>query len=309
MTTGPLVSIVLPTYNGARYLGQAIQSCLDQTYPHWELIIVDDASTDDTPTLIAQFIRKDGRIRLIRHAQNRILPGALNTGFAVATGEYLTWTSDDNCYRPEALAVMAAFLESAPEYEIVYADYTLIDADGRPVQHMAVRDPEDLVIGNHIGPCFLYRRIVQTTLKAYDESLFLAEDYDFWLRASTSFRLYPLHKDLYLYRLHSGSLTHQKWAQVQRVFDLALESNLCRMDWLSCESVSKGYFGLAVNAYKRHYTSLACVHLWRALRSSPRHVLQQIYELAKRRLTRVTRHLASTSCAERLGRQVKASNG
>lgn len=310
MTTRPIVSIVLPTYNGARYLGHAIQSCLDQTYPHWELVIVDDASTDDTPALIAQFASKDCRIRHIRHTQNRKLPGALNTGFAATTGDYLTWTSDDNCYRPEALAVMVAFLESSPEYGMVYADHTLIDADGRSVQHVSVRDPEDLVLSNYIGPCFLYRRIVYTTLRAYDERLFLAEDYDFWLRVSTSFRLSPLHQDLYLYRLHPASLTHQKRPQMQRVVDLALELNLRRMDWASCELVSKAYFGLALHAFKRHDISLACVHLCRALRSSPQLVLQQTTTLARRRLARVRYRIwPQLSCFGRLRGKRRTSDG
>ena len=92
MKRNPLVSIVLPTHNGARYLEQAVQSCLDQTYRNWELIIVDDASTDETPALIARLVAADSRIRSIRNEVNQKLPGALNTGFAQARGEYLTWT-------------------------------------------------------------------------------------------------------------------------------------------------------------------------------------------------------------------------
>ena len=105
----------------------AIQSCLDQTYPNWELIIVDDASTDDTPVRIAQYVAGDSHLRSVRHETNRRLPAALNTGFSQAKGDYLTWTSDDNCYRPNALTEMVAFLESEPEVDIVYTDYTEID--------------------------------------------------------------------------------------------------------------------------------------------------------------------------------------
>ena len=100
MSENALVSIVLPVYNGARFLAEAIQSCLAQTYPHWELIVVDDCSTDDSPQIVAGFAADDARIRVIRHAHNRKLPGALNTGFDAARGEYLTWTSDDNLLPP-----------------------------------------------------------------------------------------------------------------------------------------------------------------------------------------------------------------
>src|SRR5690606_22425727 len=117
MNESPFVSIVLPTYNGARYLAQSIESCINQTYTQWELIIVDDASTDDTPAIISHYVQLDSRIRTVRHSTNRKLPAALNTGFDMARGEYFTWTSDDNYYRPEALGVMVAFLESRADVD------------------------------------------------------------------------------------------------------------------------------------------------------------------------------------------------
>ena len=97
MISDPLISIVLPSYNGARYVCESIDSCLRQSYHNWELIIVDDASTDDTPSIIAEYVARDHRIRSIRNAVNRRLPGSLNIGFADASVQFLTWTSDDNC--------------------------------------------------------------------------------------------------------------------------------------------------------------------------------------------------------------------
>src|SRR6516162_6752271 len=105
-TSLPLISIVLPTFNGARYLREAIESCLHQSYPNWELILVDDASTDETPSIIADYLARDRRVTSLRNPVNRKLPGSLNAGFAQARGELLTWTSDDNCYRPHALNEM-----------------------------------------------------------------------------------------------------------------------------------------------------------------------------------------------------------
>jgi glycosyltransferase involved in cell wall biosynthesis len=99
----PLVSIILPTYNGSQYLSEAIESCLHQTYENWELILVDDCSTDATPQIIGRYVGRDPRIRSIRHASNKKLPEALNTGHAAAQGEYLMWTSDDNRLLPAAI--------------------------------------------------------------------------------------------------------------------------------------------------------------------------------------------------------------
>ena len=105
----PKVSIVLPTYNGAsKYLRQAIESCLNQTYRDIELIVVDDCSTDSTPDVVRSF--NDPRIRYVRNETNQRLPRSLNIGFALTTGEYLTWTSDDNEFLPEAVDVMLDFL-------------------------------------------------------------------------------------------------------------------------------------------------------------------------------------------------------
>jgi len=247
MTRNPLVSIVLPTYNGASgYLDEAVQSCLDQTYSNWELIIVDDASTDDTPAHIAQYVAKDSRIRSVRHETNRKLPAALNTGFSRAKGEYLTWTSDDNCYRPNALAEMVEFLKSRPEVGIVYTDFTVIDQTGNPVQSVAVSEMGNLVTGNCIGPCFLYRRSIQERLGGYAEDLHLAEDYDFWLRASACFQLQPLHKDLYLYRRHSYSLTSLQGKRAYLVACEALKRNLPHLQWVNREMRAAGYLRLAM---------------------------------------------------------------
>ena len=105
----PKVSIVLPTYNGAKYIRQCINSCLNQTYNNIELIIVDDGSKDETPDIIKSY--KDERIKYIMHARNLGLPYALNTGFRNAVGEYLTWTSDDNYYTKKAIETMLSFIK------------------------------------------------------------------------------------------------------------------------------------------------------------------------------------------------------
>jgi malonyl-CoA O-methyltransferase len=239
----PLISIVLPTYNGARYLRDAIESCLHQTYPTWELILVDDASTDDTPSIIAEYRARDGRLAALRNPVNRKLPGSLNVGFARARGQLLTWTSDDNCYRPEALSEMAAFLKANPSVDLVYADFTLIDDEGATTGEGWAAPIDELPVRNVIGPCFLYRRAVHEALGGYAEDLFLVEDWDFFLRASIAHRLAFLRKDLYQYRWHKNSLTV---TQSQTAKGLAVETclarNLPRITWMSrdvCERAGK----------------------------------------------------------------------
>jgi len=269
MKRNPLVSIVLPTHNGARYLEQAVQSCLDQTYRNWELIIVDDASTDETPALIARLVAADSRIRSIRNEVNQKLPGALNTGFAQARGEYLTWTSDDNLYRPHALTRMVEVLESRPEVDIVYTDYTDIDKEGNPVRSVKVPAPEELVNRNCIGPCFLYRRAVHTMLGGYAEDMYLAEDYEFWLRASILFRFEPLHIDLYLYRHHDTSLTALQGERAYFVGCEALRRHLPHLRWMDGATRARGYLRVAVAEQARGNTPEMRRCLLSAIRSSP----------------------------------------
>lgn len=105
----PLVSIVLPTYNGEEYISRAIQSIINQTYTNWELIIVNDCSTDSTLEIINNFSKQDSRIKIINNDKNMKLPASLNRGFKEANGEYYTWTSDDNEYYPEAIEKMVNF--------------------------------------------------------------------------------------------------------------------------------------------------------------------------------------------------------
>jgi glycosyltransferase involved in cell wall biosynthesis len=205
----PLVSIVLPTYNGSKYLAKSIESCLNQTYSNIELIIVDDCSKDSTPDIVKSYLTKDGRIQYIRNEKNKKLPLSLNLGFEIARGEFFTWTSDDNYYAPGAIKQMVNTLHANPEKGLVYCNYTTIDDNGKEIGKMIFHDAnESMVKWLGCGACFLYKSELHTQLKGYDHSAFLIEDYDFFLRALTKTKFYYLpDTELYYYRLHPGSLT------------------------------------------------------------------------------------------------------
>lgn len=263
------MSIVLPTYNSSRFLQEAVESIINQSYQRWELLIVDDASTDGTPRLLASLVARDPRIRSIRNAQNRKLPASLNEGFAHVTGELLTWTSNDNAHRPEAIALLVEFLASHPDVDIVYSDYTEIGEDGSPIRHMVLPDAISLPFDNVVGPCFLYRARVQQRLRGYAEDMFLAEDYDFWLRASCHFRFARLSQDLYNYRVHSGSLTAQQSAAAILAHQQTLCRNLPRMQQLTRRAKALAYLELARRAFRRDDLSGVRSLLSHAIRQSP----------------------------------------
>ena len=204
VTGNPKVSIILPTYNGSRYIRESIDSCLNQTYKNIELIIVDDSSTDSTPQIIRSL--EDPRIRDIRNEKNQRLPRSLNIGFAAATGDYLTWTSDDNQFLPDAIEKMLCCLQSNRDVDFVYADYYGVYLETGEKELRTLPDYPDLGRKNCIGACFLYTRKVYATIGGYDPRYELVEDYEYWIRIANNFNMLHYPQPLYLYGEHAKSL-------------------------------------------------------------------------------------------------------
>lgn len=212
MGNEPLISVILPVYNGEKHLSESIESVLHQSYHKLELIVVDDCSTDSTPDIVRRYADKDARVINLRNEHNQKLPASLNIGFAKARGAYYSWTSDDNAYMPEALQNMAKMLNASPNTGLVYAMCQLMDDGGKDIGLMTsingVKD--DIYYANNVGACFLFRREIFEALNGYDEQLFLVEDYDFWLRAYKITAFQYLDKPLYRYRMHGQSLTQTR---------------------------------------------------------------------------------------------------
>ena len=207
-----LVSIVLPVYNGDRFLRESIESVINQTYSNWELLILDDCSTDDTPRISREYAEKDCRVHYYRNEKNLKLPGNLNRGFSLSAGEYLTWTSDDNRFRPIALERMVDVLESNVDADLVYASSQIIDENGVEKEIFRVAsNAKDRILGsNVVGACFMYTRKVYERVGDYDADLFLVEDFDYWQRVIMKFNAVPVEEVLYDYRYHDSSLTSTK---------------------------------------------------------------------------------------------------
>lgn len=186
----------------------AVQAALAQTYTQIEVILVDDGSKDNTPEVAGDLLRQDCRVRYLRQ-DNARLPAALNTGHAAARGEYLTWTSDDNLFLPEAIEIMVRCLRESPEVGLVYCDMRHMSPDGEDLGDWEwTGPPEILPERNPVGGCFLYPSKVYQALGGYATDLFLAEDYDYWLRIWTHYPVKYLEGVRpYLWRHHPGSLT------------------------------------------------------------------------------------------------------
>lgn len=222
----PLISIILPVYNGEKFLANAINSCLAQTYSNFELIIVNDCSTDNTLQIIQDFQILDTRLKLINNTENLKLPKSLNIGHDAARGEFLTWTSDDNILKPNFLDCLYSSLVEENN-DLVFSNYDVIWNSGEVKRAQIAGPVEELIFGDVIGASFLYKKKVYKTLKGYNTDFFLVEDYYFFLKASLRFNFKHLNKNLYQYRLHPNSLSSK--IAFDKEFSNKHEGTLIRM--------------------------------------------------------------------------------
>lgn len=218
------ISIILPVFNGEKYLRDSIDSIINQTYTNWELIIVNDCSTDSTISIIQEYIKKVPNIKLINNATNLKLPRSLNIGFENASGKYLTWTSDDNYYKPEALHVMANTLDNEKNIDLVYSDMFIINGN-KKIKSTNLPKPEYIWNYNIIKACFLYRKTLAETVGNYNPDMFLLEDYDFWIRCHKYGKFKKIDLPLYYYRIHNDSLSNTKYKQVCKQYYKAIEEH------------------------------------------------------------------------------------
>lgn len=274
-TTAPRVSMVMPVHNGARWLAEAIESVLVQDFTDFELILIDDASTDGSPAIMADAAARDPRVRLLRLDSNVGLPAALNAGFAKARGALHSWTSDDNLLRPHMLRRLVATLDDHPDADVVHADFTLIDESGAELGRSRVGPVDRLLFGNNVGACFLYRARVTDALGGYDVALFGVEDYDFWLRAAQKFAFVTLNEDLYLYRKHEGSLTSQRGDEIQALTAQIVERALPVT--MPARRRSEILLGLVLRSHWRWRGDL----VRRAFRADPWHVAARLPALGR----------------------------
>ncbi|MBN1514526.1 MAG: glycosyltransferase [Phycisphaerae bacterium] len=126
------VSIILPTYNRATLLGRAIDSVIGQTYPHWELIVVDDGSTDETDTLLSAYAASLGRRLVVIRQTHGGASAARNAGIDRATGRYVAFLDSDDVFVPQKLARQVSLFERRPELGLVFSDMSMHALDGTP---------------------------------------------------------------------------------------------------------------------------------------------------------------------------------
>lgn len=184
--TRPQVTVVIPTHNRADLLPRAVRSALDQTYRHLEVLVIDDGSSDETPSVLERLSLQDERLRFLRNDVPTGAPAARNRGITEARGTFVAGLDDDDEWHPERIARMLSVYR--PDFACVTTD-VLID-DGR--RRLRWRKParimlDDLLLTNHVGNQVLVERERLLEVGGFDESLPAAQDYDLWVRLCEQF--------------------------------------------------------------------------------------------------------------------------
>jgi glycosyltransferase involved in cell wall biosynthesis len=225
---GPVVSVIVPTHNYARYLAETVGSVLSQSFGDWECVVVDDGSTDQTQAVLAQMSGRDQRIRVFSQKQHG-LSAARNAGLQLSRGRYVQFLDADDLLHEAKLAEHVHGLDANREIDIVYGP-TRYFADGEPRDFRRMvrgsEGPESarmsgvgaeilrrLVLGNQMTVAApLVRRSVFDDVGTFDESLDRLEDWDLWLRcaiAGKRFLFVPSAAPVALIRVHGASLSYR----------------------------------------------------------------------------------------------------
>lgn len=208
MRRPPKVTVYMPAHNYGRYVDRAVQSVFAQSLRDWELIIIDDGSTDDTPERIKKY-EGHARVRVIR--QNRKgLSVSNNIALRLANGRYIMRLDADDYLDENALLVMSNVLDRKPGVGLVYPDYWLVDDEGEileAVRRKKIGDEARLLDLPAHGACTMFRKECLVELGGYEESIPCQDGYDLWLRFIERFKPDNVNVPLFYYRQHEGSLT------------------------------------------------------------------------------------------------------
>jgi len=249
----PLVSVIMPAYNAALYIEEAIDSVILQSFSNWELIIINDGSTDATADIIAEKTKKDSRIKCINQ-QNKRQSKARNFGISCALGTYIAFLDADDSILPDRFAKQVAFLESNNEIILCGSWFKIMNSD-RVIQ--LPEKHEDIKLALLLGNCFanssvmVKKQILDELLLIFDNSKEPAEDYDLWARLIFKGKLHNLQEVLLSYRTHSNQLSNkQNIIQKQSAFETKrnlfnlLELDLMQEERLVLDKIIKDGVGL-----------------------------------------------------------------
>jgi glycosyltransferase involved in cell wall biosynthesis len=225
----PKVSVIIPAYNRLPMLKEAIHSILRQDFEDFELIVVDDGSTDGTTEEIRKF---GGRVRLLQHPENRGVSAARNKGILHAKGKYVAFLDSDDQWVKGKLKIQVTFLDDNPHYPLCYTDEIWIRRGKRVNPMVKHAKYSGWILEKCLPLCIIspssamMRKTLFSKVGLFDEALPVCEDYDLWLRISARFPIFFIDRKLIIKRGgHSDQLSNRSWGN-DRYRVIALEKLL-----------------------------------------------------------------------------------
>ena len=222
MKNNPTVSVIIPTYNRAYLIDRAIQSVLNQSYQDFEMIIVDDGSTDDTKEVVTEFQEQDKRIRYIRHEKNKGGSAARNTGIKSAEGDYVAFLDDDDEWLPAKIEKQVVkFQDSLDEVGVIYSGFFYVSDKTGKVISESVPTLRGNVYANLLSGCILgsptplIRKTCFQKAGLYDDRLPSCQDWDMWIRLSKHYTFDFIPDILAKHHVHGKQISVDLNAKIQ----------------------------------------------------------------------------------------------
>ena len=273
-----LVSVITPAYNHASFIGDTLASVFAQRYPHIEVVVVDDGSTDDTVAQMAEF-----RDRVIYHRQaNRGMAAARNQGIALARGQLISFLDDDDLWEPDYLATVVPLFVANPDVAAVYTGFKSLDAAGQALPQGGTRvvAPErlyDALVDGGFFPacCLTVRKAVLEEIGGLDETLRGNDDWDLLLRLARDRRVIGLPAPQAIHREHAGGLSsnyeHMLVDSLRTVAKHFGPEDGSPLAWPDQRrrAYAGAYFLAAVGHFLQGHTDLGCLRLSRAVEVYP----------------------------------------
>jgi len=200
------VSVIVPVYNGEKYIREAIDSILNQSYKDFEVIVIDDGSKDNTLSIIKEY---DGKIRW-KSQKNKGQASAINEGIKMAKGEYVAYLDADDVCMPERLKIQVRYLDEHPNVGLVYSGCYLINGSGGIQRIMNAHLYDDFVLlqKDYIArSTVMHRKKCLDEVGLFDESITGDDDWDMWIRISEKSRVGCIEKPLVKYRVHGENIS------------------------------------------------------------------------------------------------------
>lgn len=213
------ISVVMAAYNAEKYLSEAMDSILAQTYGDFELIVIDDKSTDRSGQILQDYVRQDSRVVVLSNPENLGLTKSLNKGLAIAQGEYIARMDADDICVPDRFARQVEFLDQNPDYSFVSCIGRYIDEDGHEEQLRLFPETNEQIyammpkVDAVMHPGVMFRRADIAAIGNYCEDFRVVQDYDLWFRGmAAGYKFYNIQEPLVLFRRNDSYNTRKSKA-------------------------------------------------------------------------------------------------